>query len=1030
MAKHVFIVDLDLNGNKLLNVSQIASLTSIVFNSPIYNFIGVTPNTYAYFDASGNLISGAAPSGVTGSGTLNYVPKWTPSGTALGNSLIFDNGTNVGINTILPTAKLHVKGVGTGYNELIKLQDSAGNIPFYMYDNSEAYWNYGVVGGQTTKHTSGRWDFPNVVTIGGPTNTGFERFQVKGQTSDATAYTIQAVNLSNAVLLSVRNDGVVWVNSTDPGAQLSVYTSALPAFRDGVIGNAIASNGVGIKGYGAYGVSGYTATSAYGVGVYGNASSLPFTGYGGQFIGGFCAISGRSSTANANSQILSLIDSASIEKMVVLGNGNVGIATSIPSEKLHIIGSIRMVDGNQAAGKVLTSDANGVATWTTPAGGGVTGSGTLNYITKWTPSGTALGDSLIFDNGTNVGIGTAVPTAKFHVVIAGVNPAIKLSNATYDVNICPSGTGTLSELNTNNIGWELKSTDGYFRLNRLAGAGPVLIYTNGTATGLALSGAVAGTEHIRITTTGNVGIATSAPTRLLDSRGTFNFEPVAATTYLRYDSFMFEMVKNVNNLLKINRDNAGISELFGSGEATLKNTSSNAKYTITTSYSQVIEDANIFFSRSDGYRVGTWDTVNFRLAVGALSITPPTPATTLHVYGDEGIRVQSPSGGYGYMTIKPYASGQLYTLISDSDSTELRMGGAFGANAGKWRLYNSNPLTPPSFHINKANPTLGVAFEVVGHGNTIATYAVQISNNLSTSLLAITDNGNVGINVINPLYKLQIVGNTTNTGGTITRTTPSSGAAAMWYTDEGILNLISDVTEQQLILGCSPAGSYAGINLLGQTIMQIKFSTILGGELGRVYHTATDFNIRNTGILNFRRNSNNFIYATTDNTNGNWWLGAPTGGSPTVATHRLHVEGSVRIVDGTQANGYIFTSDANGVGSWQAPAIAAVGNQVVVSIAATTNDQTTTGTSYIRMEATGGNQDVTGFANGYAGKRLIITCFGANQVRLKHLDAGSAAGNRINCGATGIQNNLSPNDTLEMVYDGVALQWNIINHNV
>jgi hypothetical protein len=50
-------------------------------------------------DASGTLSASSALSGyVTGSGTTNYVPKWT-SGSAIGNSQIFDNGSNVGIFT-------------------------------------------------------------------------------------------------------------------------------------------------------------------------------------------------------------------------------------------------------------------------------------------------------------------------------------------------------------------------------------------------------------------------------------------------------------------------------------------------------------------------------------------------------------------------------------------------------------------------------------------------------------------------------------------------------------------------------------------------------------------------------------------------------------------------------------------------------------------------------------------------------------------------------------------------------------------
>jgi hypothetical protein len=45
-------------------------------------------------------------------------------------------------------------------------------------------------------------------------------------------------------------------------------------------------------------------------------------------------------------------------------SGNVGIGvTGTPAAKLHVNGSVRITEGNQAAGKVLTSDANGNATW-------------------------------------------------------------------------------------------------------------------------------------------------------------------------------------------------------------------------------------------------------------------------------------------------------------------------------------------------------------------------------------------------------------------------------------------------------------------------------------------------------------------------------------------------------------------------------------------------------------------------------------------------------------------------------------------
>jgi len=46
---------------------------------------------------------------------------------------------------------------------------------------------------------------------------------------------------------------------------------------------------------------------------------------------------------------------------------NVGIGTMTPTAKLHVNGTFRLVDGTEGAGKVLTSDASGNASWQTPS---------------------------------------------------------------------------------------------------------------------------------------------------------------------------------------------------------------------------------------------------------------------------------------------------------------------------------------------------------------------------------------------------------------------------------------------------------------------------------------------------------------------------------------------------------------------------------------------------------------------------------------------------------------------------------------
>ena len=121
-----------------------------------------------------------------------------------------------------------------------------------------------------------------------------------------------------------------------------------------------------------------------------------------------------------------------IDHFTVKPSGNVGIGTTSPGAKLEIAGQIKITGGAPGAGKVLTSDAAGLATWNTPSTGTVTGSGTLNYVPKWTPDGSTLGNSQLFDNATNVGIGTNAPGTKLQV--SGGSISLGNTGNSFEVN--------------------------------------------------------------------------------------------------------------------------------------------------------------------------------------------------------------------------------------------------------------------------------------------------------------------------------------------------------------------------------------------------------------------------------------------------------------------------------------------------------------------------------------------------------------------------------------------------------------------
>ena len=74
---------------------------------------------------------------------------------------------------------------------------------------------------------------------------------------------------------------------------------------------------------------------------------------------------GGTSTGLTNAIAIGYNSMVDTSNAMILGNSNVnvGVGVTKPTAKLHVAGNFRLVDGTQAAGYTLTSDANGNATW-------------------------------------------------------------------------------------------------------------------------------------------------------------------------------------------------------------------------------------------------------------------------------------------------------------------------------------------------------------------------------------------------------------------------------------------------------------------------------------------------------------------------------------------------------------------------------------------------------------------------------------------------------------------------------------------
>jgi hypothetical protein len=107
-------------------------------------------------------------------------------------------------------------------------------------------------------------------------------------------------------------------------------------------------------------------------------------------------------------------DSGNAVQMIVNDLGNVGIGTTAPGTELEVAGQVKITGGTPGLNKVLTSDATGLATWQTPTSSGITGSGTVNYVPKFTGA-SALGNSVISESSYGIGIGRTATSAKLEV---------------------------------------------------------------------------------------------------------------------------------------------------------------------------------------------------------------------------------------------------------------------------------------------------------------------------------------------------------------------------------------------------------------------------------------------------------------------------------------------------------------------------------------------------------------------------------------------------------------------------------------
>lgn len=822
--------------------------------------------------------------------TINFTDNsWTRNARIAGynNNLYFytngsdlnatlTSGGNLGIGTSSPSGKLHVEGTGTASTPTVSLVNTS----------SEAF-NH-TINALAPNLTAGE---NNIFIIGKEANTknsGYIGYTWNADASDSNVLTFGHWASDN--LMNLTGDGKVGIGTTSPSSILHIGGGTVPAsVLDGVL--------LTLGGGQYYQASDGTKNIFMGV----DASSYGIVGMLTDHDLGF----------RTNNTVRMLIDTS----------GNVGIGTTSPAYKLHVIDSTangRAVQGIQTG----TSGTNYGAVFTAEGGGA-----TKNVGLYANAEGATTNYAAILNNGL-VGIGTTTPLRKLHVAGNTSDVTVRVDTTGADPSI------TLTTLGQQDWGIGVDYSDG----------GKLKFDTSTT---------VGANTKVAIDGSGNVGIGTTSPAASLHiekpgdqtssvkgivlssgASGTNKFLPSINWSYGAYGTPDFAKIEaqrgggtsgrilfstanssgTMSEAVRINEDgNVGIgttspsAKLNVAGNAIIGDGVSRATNGLTVGYSKSTAytansdsgDANraVTIINNQDNTANTYATLGFRVSPN--TNTSMGDFKFVRTAANENSLIWSARHGtswYDRFTIKSDGNvgigttapaSKLHIRHDSNSATGIRIDNLLdnnGTNDGDAaaEIYLNAASNNGYFRVHGA-PTDLAAEHQIDIGSTAGTSFLTFSPN-AAERMRITSSGNVGIGTTSPGYRLHL---NTNTG---TLASFDNGDGAIWST---LTNTKS--------IGLSSGTNYASGN-------NFTWMKLTGGSSGSMIFSVNTERMRITNAGNVGIGTTSPAANAKLTVMGNQTFGLPGNGSNTSGRF-ISIEGNTDASG--EGSGRIFFTEHN-----------------------------------------------------------------------------------------------------------------------